>query len=160
MKHSPVRQQCFDLLKAHEELYTASSRGIQKVVGGSVININDSIRNSVFALHQYKKYPEYIFVGLNAGLGAIKRLDNNVYDIVGDKRIGEFRDGIWSIAEDEKGRVWLGTENDDISKAANWSDYVYANKGVEYMKENGSPASHWIAKINNSKKTNCSNKRR
>ena len=59
------------------------------------------------------------------------------YDIVGDQRIGEFRDGIWSIAEDERGRIWLGTENDGAIRLTfnswpNIEDVIIERFGVEH----------------------------
>ena len=42
---------------------------------------------------------------------------------------------------------WKGAKDGAIGQASNWSDYVYQNAGEIYMQENGSPQSHWCAKI-------------
>lgn len=43
----------------------------------------------------------------------------------------------------------------DFASAENWSEYVYENAGVEYIREAGSPQSHWIARINGSGDANA-----
>ena len=107
--------QCFDMLKVDDELYTASQNGFQKVVGDKVINLNDTVNNfSVLALHQSKKYPEFVFVGAPQGAGLLKNLGNDKFDFVGDDRIGEIFDGIWDFAEDDQGRIWMGTESNGV----------------------------------------------
>jgi arylsulfatase A-like enzyme len=42
---------------------------------------------------------------------------------------------------------WKGAKNGSIGQATNWTDYVYENAGETYQTENGSPQSHWCAKI-------------
>lgn len=114
-KFKPVENigfQCFDMLKIDDQLYTASSNGVQRVEGDKVVNINDALTFSSFALHQYKKHPEYVFGGFGGGAGVFKLLANKRYELIGDDAIQGFNDGIWDFAEDEQGRVWLGTESD------------------------------------------------
>ncbi len=114
--------QCFDLLKVENELLTASSKGVQRVEGNKVVDIIDDFNFSALALYHYKKNPEYIFVGLGRGVGVIKILGNNKYEVVG--RIEGFTDGIWSFVEDDEGRVWLGAETDGAIRLTfnSWPD--------------------------------------
>lgn len=123
----PVRNigfQTFDMIKAHGELYTASQNGFQKVVGDEAINLNKTATFPVLALHQSSKYPEYVFVGAGGGAGLMKKLSNDKFDFVGNDRIGEIFDGIWDFAEDDQGRIWLGTENDGAIRITfnSWPD--------------------------------------
>jgi len=126
-RFKPVKNigfQCFDLLIAYDQLFTASQNGFQRLVGDKVVNVNDTLRNSILAIHQYRKHPEYIFVGTGGGAGIIKRLGNDKYDIVGDDRIKGFKDGIWDFEEDDQGRVWLGTDADGAIRLTfnSWPD--------------------------------------
>lgn len=47
---------------------------------------------------------------------------------------------------------WTGKDGGEISKAGNWSDYVYRNAGITYMEDKGSPRLSWTAKMANPKK--------
>ena len=116
--------QCFDLLIVNDQLFTASQRGFQRLEGDKVVNVNDTITNSVFALHQYKKHPDYIFVGIGNGAGVVKNLGNDKFDIISDDLIKGFTDGIWDFEEDDQGRVWLGTESDGAIRLTfnSWPD--------------------------------------
>ena len=42
---------------------------------------------------------------------------------------------------------WKGGPDADIAKATSWSQYIYENAGITYMKEDGSPKSNWTATI-------------
>ena len=42
---------------------------------------------------------------------------------------------------------WKGGLDADIAKATSWSQYIYENAGITYMKEDGSPKSNWTATI-------------
>ena len=42
---------------------------------------------------------------------------------------------------------WTGSQGSDASKAANWSNYTYANADIIYMSEDGAPQTHWIARM-------------
>jgi arylsulfatase A-like enzyme len=42
---------------------------------------------------------------------------------------------------------WLGATGSSLSDAANWSDYVYQNKGVTYLTDKGAPKSSWTARM-------------
>ena len=132
--------QCFDMMKAHGQLYTASQNGFQKIVGNEAIVLNDTIQFSVLALHQSLKHPEYIFIGAGGGAALMKKLDNGKFDNIGDDRIGEIFDGIWDFAEDEQGRIWLGTENDGAIRITfnSWPD-VKDIKAERFGVEHGLP---------------------
>tara|TARA_B100000674_G_scaffold112092_1_gene83422 strand:+ start:19189 stop:21366 length:2178 start_codon:yes stop_codon:yes gene_type:complete len=43
--------------------------------------------------------------------------------------------------------TWKGPDDGLIRQASNWSDYLYENAGITYMKESGSPQAHWCARI-------------
>ncbi|NWK56257.1 sulfatase-like hydrolase/transferase [Verrucomicrobiaceae bacterium N1E253] len=45
---------------------------------------------------------------------------------------------------------WTGADNTNISDAANWSDYIYAEGGTTYNTENGAPTIPWTASMKNS----------
>lgn len=137
---SNIGFQCFDMLNAHGQLYTASQGGFQKVVGDQAINLNDTATFSTLALHQSLKHPDYIFIGTGAGAGLMKKLNNDNFDFVGDDRIGEILDGIWDFAEDDQGRIWLGTENDGAIRITfnSWPD-VKDIKAERFGEEHGLP---------------------
>ena len=42
---------------------------------------------------------------------------------------------------------WIGKKGVSISSEGSWSEYVYKNADIEYMKESGAPKSFWIAEI-------------
>lgn len=42
---------------------------------------------------------------------------------------------------------WIGRELTDAGDADNWSDYEYANAGIVYMTEDGSPQASWTAVV-------------
>ncbi|MEO1530145.1 MAG: sulfatase-like hydrolase/transferase [Planctomycetota bacterium] len=42
---------------------------------------------------------------------------------------------------------WAGTDQGQTSSADNWSDYVYENNGVTYMRDAGAPQLSWVAKM-------------
>lgn len=44
---------------------------------------------------------------------------------------------------------WTGGDDAVTSDSDNWSDYTYANAGVTYMNDRGSPQLSWIAKMEN-----------
>lgn len=44
---------------------------------------------------------------------------------------------------------WIGGNSGGIADADNWSDYVYANAGITYMKDDGAPQVSWTATIQN-----------
>ena len=39
------------------------------------------------------------------------------------------------------------TQNGSLGSSSNWSEYIYENAEVMYMKESGAPKSHWCARI-------------
>ena len=43
---------------------------------------------------------------------------------------------------------WVGKKGSKISKAENWSEYIYQNEGIIYQAEKGTPTGAWIAKMN------------
>lgn len=44
---------------------------------------------------------------------------------------------------------WLGGDGAMASDASNWSDYVYANDGITYLKDGGAPRVSWTALMEN-----------
>jgi hypothetical protein len=38
-------------------------------------------------------------------------------------------------------------QNGSLGSSSNWSEYIYENAEVMYMKETGVPKSHWCARI-------------
>jgi len=44
---------------------------------------------------------------------------------------------------------WTGGDSAMTSDADNWSDYVYANAGIAYLKDEGAPRLSWIAVLEN-----------
>lgn len=44
---------------------------------------------------------------------------------------------------------WTGENGDSSSAADRWSDYVYANNGITYMRDAGAPQGSWIARMFN-----------
>ncbi len=44
---------------------------------------------------------------------------------------------------------WTGADGANVSDAANWSDYIYENKGIVYDTDRGPPRIPWIAKTVN-----------
>ena len=45
---------------------------------------------------------------------------------------------------------WIGEDGAATSDPENWSDYEYANAGITYMSDDGSPRLSWIGRIKNS----------
>ena len=45
---------------------------------------------------------------------------------------------------------WIGEDGAATSDPENWSDYEYANAGITYMSDDGSPRLSWIGQIKNS----------
>jgi len=137
---SNIGFQTFDMIKAYGSLYTASQNGFQKIVGDKAINVNDTATFSVLALHQSVKHPDYIFIGAGGGAGLMKKLDNGQFDFIGDDRIGEIFDPIWDFAEDDQGRIWLGTESNGAIRVTfnAWPD-VKDIKAERFGEEHGLP---------------------
>jgi uncharacterized sulfatase len=44
---------------------------------------------------------------------------------------------------------WTGKDGDLADDPDHWSDYVYANKGITYISDNGAPQISWTARIEN-----------
>ncbi len=44
---------------------------------------------------------------------------------------------------------WIGEDGAKASEASNWSDYVYANEGISYLKDEGAPRDSWTALMEN-----------
>lgn len=44
---------------------------------------------------------------------------------------------------------WIGKDGEATSLARNWSDYTYANAGITYMTDKGTPRLSWVARIEN-----------
>jgi signal transduction histidine kinase/CheY-like chemotaxis protein/ligand-binding sensor domain-containing protein len=116
--------QCFDLLKANNQLYAVSHNGFQRIEGNQAVTALDdpTINFNALALHHYQKDPDYLFIGVAAGVGVVKQKNNTDYELLG--RIDGFRDPIWSFAEDDRGRIWLGTETDGVIRLTfnSWPD--------------------------------------
>jgi arylsulfatase A-like enzyme len=48
---------------------------------------------------------------------------------------------------------WQGKDGADVTKASNWSDYIYENAGITYQSEDGAPHVAWTAKLHNTTPT-------
>lgn len=48
---------------------------------------------------------------------------------------------------------WTGADGANVSDGANWSDYVYENKGIVYDSDRGAPRIPWVARIENKQPT-------
>jgi transcriptional regulator with GAF, ATPase, and Fis domain len=116
--------QCFDMIRIDGQLYTASQNGFQRIDGTRAVNPFDGQGGNinVLALHQYQKYPEYVIIGSGGGAGILRKKSDRTWEFAG--RIDGFIDAIWSISEDEEGRLYLGTETDGILRLTfnNWPD--------------------------------------
>ncbi len=44
---------------------------------------------------------------------------------------------------------WVGRDGAMASDASNWSDYIYANEGIIYLKDDGAPQISWTALMEN-----------
>ncbi len=106
--------QCFDMISVGGHLYTASQNGFQRIDGSVAVNpfVGPGNNINTLALHHYQKQPEYVIFGANRGAGLLRKKTDKTWEMIG--RIEGFNDPIWSISEDEIGRVYLGTETDGI----------------------------------------------
>ena len=46
---------------------------------------------------------------------------------------------------------WVGRDGAMASDASNWSDYIYANEGITYLKDDGAPQISWTALMENTR---------
>ena len=116
-KFMPVQNigfQCFDMKEIDNQLYTGSQNGFQRIEGSKAVNAIDNLNFNfgVLAIHHYRKNPDYLIIGAGGGAGILKRSNNKNWTSLG--RVQEFNDPIWSFAEDQQGRLWMGTEVDGV----------------------------------------------
>ncbi|MEM7586859.1 MAG: two-component regulator propeller domain-containing protein, partial [Acidobacteriota bacterium] len=67
--------------------------------------------NSVFALHRSRRDPERLYLGLTDGLARMRLRDGQWTDV---ERIDGIDSRIYSIVEDDLGRLWVGTAADGV----------------------------------------------
>ena len=113
--------QCFSMIIVNDQLLTASQNGVQTLQKDHKVSM-DTIRTNSLALYESKKHPGYVFVGTTNGAGIINVPKGRKYEVIG--RFEGVNDGIWSFAEDEEGRLWLGTESQGAIRITfnNWPD--------------------------------------
>jgi len=119
VKHIPgLNTPCFDLLdfkipgskSEHILLAGTNLTNFMQFVNGKVVEILPDQR-SVHKLYQSKHDSSILYMGKGEGL-TVAKYENNKFTVLGNIEL--IHDNIRNIYEDEKGRIWLGTQGDKI----------------------------------------------
>ncbi|MCP4149289.1 MAG: hypothetical protein GY757_16190, partial [bacterium] len=112
-----TRQPCWDFV-THNDMLFATGRGLYHIDGTSGTKIVDT-KYLILSFSKSKKFPDYVFCGLNAGLAAIK-IDKSTTPgkpkpipaspLLKHDQFPEFKtDSIYLSATDKNGDLWLTT---------------------------------------------------
>ena len=108
------RSQTFTLLADGNTLLVASD-GLFGITGGKTRTIQPSGGGDVQiqAMHLSKHYPNTLVVTLSGGFGLFTRTAPGAeWSYVG--RMPGISDDVWNIAEDHKGNIWIGTQDNGV----------------------------------------------
>ncbi|NUO80249.1 hypothetical protein HUU05_09250, partial [candidate division KSB1 bacterium] len=139
-KHTPefrpvagITAQCWSLLAAGQSLLAATNDGVYQIVGERASFIKESVADSFFSmsLHRSKKDSNRVWVGLRDGLASL-RYDSATLKWIDEGRISGIHEPIWSIVENNEGRLWLGTEAQGVLRVS----FSHGNHGATRQGEN------------------------
>lgn len=91
-------------------LVAASEAGIYQITNGSAKLIQEGFG---YFVYQSKSYPSRVFIGMNDGLSSM-RYENGGW--INEDYLAGIDKEVRSIAEDEKGNLWLGTPYEGLVK--------------------------------------------
>lgn len=101
-----MTQQCYDLLAVNDDVLAAADGGIFQVNKEAIRNIAGS---RCYVLYQSRKAKNKVWAGTSGGLIVLGPGGEDAAVWKLEKEFKEVNEEVHSIAEDEKGDVWLGT---------------------------------------------------
>lgn len=127
-----ITAQCWSLLSVGKTLLVATNDGVYQIAGERASFVKQSVGDSFFSmfLQRSKQDSNRVYVGLRDGLASL-RYDPATLEWIDEGRIRGIHEPIWSIVEDEDGKLWLGTEaqgvlrvnfSDGISNKTRWNE--------------------------------------
>jgi serine phosphatase RsbU (regulator of sigma subunit) len=128
-----ITAQCWSLLAAGKTLLVATNDGVYQIAGERASFVKPSVGDSFFSmfLHRSKQDSNRVYVGLRDGLASL-RYDPIASKWVDEGRIHGIHEPIWSIVENEAGKLWLGTEAQGVLRV----DFSYAISNKIQWNEN------------------------
>jgi serine phosphatase RsbU (regulator of sigma subunit)/ligand-binding sensor domain-containing protein len=131
-----IENQAWNLLEVQvnsdKKLLVATSAGVYEIKNNKANLLSSEGKAS--KLYHSRKYPSRVYVGLFDGL---YYLNWNNGQWLSSERIGEVTDEVETIAEDEKGYLWLGTRYQGVA--------LLKEDGLRYFEEkDGLPSSQGI----------------
>jgi K+-sensing histidine kinase KdpD/CheY-like chemotaxis protein len=107
---SGTADQCWDLLSLDDGVYLAQlNAGLVRINGDQVTVVRPSVNYDFRAnsIYNWRHNPDFLFVGLDDGIGVLKRVNNRWQDVV---KIPA-NTTVFNTCEDDNGNLWLGSVN-------------------------------------------------
>jgi serine phosphatase RsbU (regulator of sigma subunit) len=106
-----ITAQSWSLVSAGNTLLAATNDGVYQIAGDRAVFVKASVGDSFFSmfLRRSKQDSNRVYVGLRDGLASL-RYDPATSKWIDEGRIHGIHEPIWSIVENEDGKLWLGTE--------------------------------------------------
>ncbi|MCI0694461.1 ATP-binding protein [candidate division KSB1 bacterium] len=110
-----IATQCWALLAMGEALLVASNDGIYRIENRKAALIKKSTQGDFAALclHRSRQDTNRVYVGLTDGLAAL-RYNPVTKNWIDEGRLAAIHETIWTIAESDDGRLWLGSESQGV----------------------------------------------
>ncbi|MBP7866377.1 MAG: hypothetical protein KA419_10540 [Acidobacteria bacterium] len=108
-----IRSQIWAFLPVGTSLLVADNEGVHEIRGSQATMVRPSVGNTG-CLCPSRVNPSRIFVGMQDGLASIRRSDVDGGPWVDEGRVPGITEQVRSIAEDDDGRLWLGTRNHGV----------------------------------------------
>jgi PAS domain S-box-containing protein len=105
-----IATQAWSLLSTGKTLLAATSNGVYSIEGNRAIQVTDLLS---FSLFNSKRDSNRVYVGLVDGLGMLQ-FANGKWSFIG--RLPGITEEVRSIAEDEAGDLWLGSQFQGVLK--------------------------------------------
>jgi signal transduction histidine kinase/CheY-like chemotaxis protein len=109
------------------QLLAATGDGVFRIDGKKAVPIREAVAGSFQAavLYRSKRNPSRVFVGLFDGLASL-RLEAGKWVFEG--RVNGVSDEVRSVAEDDDGRLWLGTAASGVVRVDFWSSTPHGSE--------------------------------
>lgn len=108
-----IRSQIWAFLPVGASLLVADNEGVHEIRGRQVTMVRPSVGNTG-CLCPSRMNPARIFVGMQDGLASIRRSGGDGGPWIDEGRVPGITEQVRSIAEDDNGRLWLGTRNHGV----------------------------------------------
>ena len=138
--------QIFDLQIIDDNLFV-TSQGLYGLKNGRITLVKDQILGEFNAatVFQSKLRPEYLYVGMNTGVGVFRKRDDNSKNLNNWRYLGkmpEITESIRNFDESEDGVLWVGSQNVSVYKIENLqhetpSKFFDQAQITEYSSEQG-----------------------